>query len=249
MQFDIITIFPEMFTALNYGIPTRAEKKGLIQVKCWDLREFSGNSYRRVDERPFGGGPGMVMMYEPLKKAIAAAKAASSLTPKVVHLTPQGMPIHQKYLQEVVADESMQHLIFLAGRYEGVDERLIEDEVDLEWSLGDYVLSGGELAAMVIVDALTRLLPGALGEEASALQDSFMNGLLDFPHYTKPPQIFGKAVPEVLLSGDHKKIAVWRLKQSLGRTWLRRPDLLEKRELTKDEKSLLNEFIKESVQK
>lgn len=249
MYFDIITIFPEMFAALNYGIPTRAQKSGLIQVKCWDLREFSDNSYRRVDERPFGGGPGMVMMYEPLKKAIAAAKAASSAKPKVVHLTPQGRPLQQKYLQEVVADASMQHLIFLSGRYEGIDERLIEDEVDLEWSLGDYVLSGGELAAMVIIDALTRLLPGALGEDASAEQDSFMNGLLDYPHYTRPPEAAGKAVPEVLLSGDHAKIARWRLKQSLGRTWLRRPDLLEKRELTKDEKLLLDEFIKENVQK
>ncbi|MFA6409494.1 MAG: tRNA (guanosine(37)-N1)-methyltransferase TrmD [Gammaproteobacteria bacterium] len=249
MHFDIITIFPEMLSALNYGIPTRAQKSGLIQIKTWDLREFSDNSYRRVDERPFGGGPGMVMMYEPLKKAITAAKAASIVKPKVVHLTPQGIPLKQKYLQEVVADASMQHLIFLAGRYEGIDERLIEDEVDLEWSLGDYVLSGGELAAMVIIDALTRLLPGALGEDASAEQDSFMNGLLDYPHYTRPPEVSGKAVPEVLLSGDHAKIARWRLKQSLGRTWLRRPDLLEQKELTKGEKLLLDEFIKENVQK
>lgn len=239
-----------MFAALNYGIPARAQKSGLIQVKTWDLREFSDNSYRRVDERPFGGGPGMVMMYEPLQKAIMAAKAASPKTSsKVVHLTPQGIPLKQDYLCEVAKNPEMQHLIFLAGRYEGVDERLIEDEVDLEWSLGDYVLSGGELAAMVIIDALTRLLPGALGEEASAEQDSFMNGLLDYPHYTRPPEVSGKAVPEVLLSGDHAKMARWRLKQSLGRTWLRRPDLLGKRELNKNQKLLLDEFIKENVQK
>lgn len=229
MHFHIITIFPNMFNALNYGITDRAQKKGLIQINSWNLRDFSIDKHRRVDERPYGGGPGMVMMYEPLKKAIQAIKKTinqPSHTIKVIHLTPQGKTINQKMLQTFVDTKQIKNLIFLAGRYEGIDERFIEDEVDEEWSIGDYVLSGGELAAMVIIDSITRLLPGALGDEESVKQDSFSNILLDHPHYTRPEEINGRKVPEVLLSGDHKAIAAWRKEQATSRTQIRRPDLL-----------------------
>ena len=235
-----------MFTALACGITGRAQKNGLINIKCWDLRDFSDNKHRRVDERPYGGGPGMVMMYAPLKKAITAAKQDSTTPTKVIHLSPQGKPIQQEMLQNLVTTNEIKNLIFLSGRYEGIDERLIADEVDEEWSIGDYIISGGELAAMVIIDAITRLLPGALGDPESAEQDSFGAGLLDYPHYTRPENIDNLPVPEILLSGDHASIARWRLKQSLGRTWLRRPDLLAQKKLNKEEEKLLKEFIVEN---
>lgn len=249
MYIDIITIFPEMFALLNYGVIGRAQKKQLLTLKAWNLRDFADNKYRRVDERPYGGGPGMVMMYEPLKKAIATAKKAAETKTKVIYLSPQGKTIKQDDLKKIVEAPSPLHLIFIAGRYEGIDERLIENEIDEEWSIGDYILSGGELAALVLIDAMTRLLPGTLGDEDSAAQDSFSDGLLDYPHYTRPEEVDGKKVPEILLSGDHKKIASWRLKQALGRTWLRRQDLLEKRKLNKQEKKLLDEFILEQKNK
>ncbi|OGT08949.1 MAG: tRNA (guanosine(37)-N1)-methyltransferase TrmD [Gammaproteobacteria bacterium GWE2_37_16] len=246
MNFNIITIFPEMFTALASGITGRAQKKDLISVKCWDLREFSDSKHRRVDERPYGGGPGMVMTYAPLKKAITAVKQANSTPARVIHLSPQGKSVQQEMLQNLVTDNEVKNLIFLSGRYEGIDERLIAEEVDEEWSIGDYIISGGELAAMVVIDAITRLLPGALGDPESSQQDSFSSaGLLDYPHYTRPEDINNLAVPEILLSGDHASIARWRLKQSLGRTWLRRPDLLAQKNLTNEEERILEEFIAE----
>ena len=232
-----------MFTALESGITGRAQKNDLISVKCWDLRDFSGNKHRRVDERPYGGGPGMVMMYAPLKKAITAVKQASAIPARVIHLSPQGKPVQQEMLQNLVTDNEVKNLIFLSGRYEGIDERLIAEEVDEEWSIGDYIISGGELATMVIIDAITRLLPGALGDPESSQQDSFGAGLLDYPHYTRPENINNLPVPEILLSGDHAAIARWRLKQSLGRTWLRRSDLLAQKKLNKEEEKLLDEFI------
>jgi len=245
LHFTIITIFPEMFTALNCGIAGRAQKHGLITINCLDLREFSDNSYRRVDERPYGGGPGMVMMYAPLKRAIAHAKTLSTVPAKVIYLSPQGKVLKQDDLRKIAASEVYKNLVFIAGRYEGIDERLVVTEVDEEWSIGDYILSGGELPAMVIIDTLTRLLPGALGDPESAEQDSFSADLLDHPHYTRPEIIDDKPVPEILLSGNHKDIAMWRLKQALGRTYLRRPELLQQKKLTRQETDLLREFIDE----
>lgn len=256
MRFDIITIFPEMFAALNYGVVGRALKYGLITANYINPRQYSARAYGNVDDRPYGGGPGMVMMIEPLRRAIEEAKVlgndnvgghhdqqgAQQFSPHVVHLSPQGKLLDQRGVEELA---SKRHLIMLVGRYEGIDERLIESEVDSEWSIGDYVLSGGELAAMTVIDAVTRILPGVLGDAESAQQDSFTSGLLDFPHYTKPDFIQGMEVPELLRGGDHKAIARWRLKQALGRTWLRRPDLLRKRKLKDDEQLLLNEFIRE----
>jgi tRNA (guanine37-N1)-methyltransferase len=243
MRFDIITIFPEMFSALNYGIVGRAIKNHLCEVNYYNPRTYSDNKHGYIDDRPYGGGPGMVMMVEPLSKAINAARlAAAPAKTYTIHLSPQGTLLNQKHVEELILKEN---LILTAGRYEGVDERLIEAEVDAEYSIGDYVLSGGELAAMVLIDSMTRLLPGALGDEDSAKQDSFADGLFDYPHYTRPENVAGKHVPLVLLRGDHAAIARWRLKQAIGRTWLRRPDLLKNRPLTNDEKILLDEFIAE----
>lgn len=242
MEFTVITIFPEMFTALECGITGRAKKNGLVKIDCLDLRDYADSKYRKVDDRPYGGGPGMVLLFEPLQKAISAAKASSDKPAKVIHLSPQGKLLQQKDLVRMSQQDN--RLILISGRYEGIDERLIESEIDEEWSIGDYILSGGEIAAMVLIDAITRLLPGALGDETSILQDSFGNNdLLDYPHYTRPEIINGKSVPKVLLSGDHKAIMRWRLKESLGRTWLRRPDLLAKHQLTEEEQALLDEFI------
>jgi tRNA (guanine37-N1)-methyltransferase len=245
MHFDIVTIFPEMFAALDYGILGRAKKNGLITTTYFNLRDFANNKYGRIDDHSYGGGPGMVMMFEPLQRAINAAKNANKTPAKVIHLSPQGQLLTEENVKRFLDKDAEKHLILIAGRYEGVDERLIEGEVDEEWSIGDYVLSGGEIAAMVFIDAITRLIPGALGDEESAKQDSFSDSLLDYPHYTRPEIIAGGKVPEVLLSGDHEAIHRWRLKQSLGRTWLRRPDLLTKRILTEEESELLNEFIRE----
>jgi tRNA (guanine37-N1)-methyltransferase len=246
-QFDVITLFPEMFEAITkYGVTGRASENAIYRLNTWNPREFTEDNYRRVDDRPYGGGPGMVMLAEPLEKAIVAASArqmenGADVT-KVLYLSPQGRPLNQALVAELV---ELPALVLLAGRYEGVDERLIERQVDYEISIGDYVLSGGELAAMVLIDCLVRQMPGVLGDPESARQESFVCGLLDYPHYTRPEIYQGNVVPEVLLSGNHARIKRWRLQQSLGRTWLRRPDLLAlkiERGLTGEEKKLLEEF-------
>lgn len=242
MWFGIVTLFPEMFSALNSGITGRAIQQGLIQVNCWNPRDFTQNKHRNVDDRPYGGGPGMVMMAEPLQGAIQAAKKSAPRMPKVVYLTPQGKRFDQNAAESFLATGDV---IFVSGRYEGVDERLLTLEIDEEWSIGDFVLSGGELAAMTMIDVITRLIPGALGHEDSALDDSLTTGLLEFPQYTRPEHFQGQTVPEVLLSGNHQAIERWRQKQSLGRTWLKKPELLAKRNLTESEQALLAEFIEE----
>lgn len=246
MWVGLVSLFPEMFRAIaDSGITGRAVKKGLIEQEFWNPRDFTDAAYRRVDDRPYGGGPGMVMLIEPLRRSLAAARAAAAakgLRPKVIYLSPQGRVLSQAGVRELAAEPA---LILLCGRYEGIDERLIRREVDAEWSIGDYVLSGGELPAMVLIDAITRLLPGALGSEASAEQDSFTDGLLDCPHYTRPEVYEGEAVPAVLLSGDHAAIRRWRRRQSLERTMQRRPDLLEKATLDKEQQKLLDEIRRE----
>jgi len=247
MNFHVITLFPEMIEALcGYGVLGRAIKQGDVSLRCWNPRDFTHDRHRTVDDRPYGGGPGMLMKVQPLVEAIAAARAAASADAKVVYLSPQGEVLKQTMLVDVAAQKH--DLILIAGRYEGIDERIIANQIDAEWSIGDYVLSGGELAAAVVIDAVSRLLPGVLGDDASAQQDSFMNGLLDCPHYTRPEDIDGQRVPEVLLGGDHKVIARWRLKQSLGRTWLRRPDVLDALQLDEEQKKLLAEFQQEQAQ-
>lgn len=248
LQFDIITLFPRMFEAVTEsGVTGRARQRRLYESVAWNPRDFAANSYRAVDDRPYGGGPGMVMMAGPLEKAITAAcqrqKSAGVRRPRVVHLTPQGRLLDHGLVMEFAREQG---LVLLASRYEGIDERLTGRVVDDEISLGDYVLSGGELAAMVVMDCVIRQLPGALGDAESAGQDSFANGLLDCPHYTRPEVYEGEGVPQVLLSGNHAEIERWRLKQSLGRTWRRRPDLLEYRGLSVEERALLEEFRKET---
>ena len=239
MKIALITLFPEMFEALTgYGISSRAVNQGLVEVFSFNPRDFTDDPHATVDDRPYGGGPGMVMTIEPLRKAISAAKDWIQGDPLVVYLSPQGKVLQQTAVNQFATGQS---LILIAGRYEGIDERLIELEVDQEWSIGDYVLSGGELPAMVFMDALIRQLPGALGHKESANQDSFADGILDCPHYTRPEKYEGLDVPEVLLSGNHEKIRQWRLKQSLLRTKQRRPDLLEKLELDDEQKALLKE--------
>lgn len=243
MRVDVITLFPEMFAAISeYGITSRAVKHGLLQLNCWNPRAYTEDRHQTVDDRPFGGGPGMVMKVEPLERALADVRQAAGDQAKVIYLSPQGRPLTQAGVQELAAAQS---LILVAGRYEGIDERFIEAHVDEEWSVGDYVLSGGELPAMVLIDALTRLLPGALGHAGSAEEDSFSDGLLDCPHYTRPEVYAGKRVPDVLLSGNHEHIRRWRLQQSLGRTWERRADLLDCRSLSGEEKKLLEEYIRQ----
>ncbi|KMT65349.1 tRNA (guanosine(37)-N1)-methyltransferase TrmD [Catenovulum maritimum] len=236
----VISLFPEMFDAItNHGVTGRAIKKGMIEFHRWNPRDFTYDKHRTVDDRPYGGGPGMLMMVQPLKDAIAAAKEQAGDGVKTIYLSPQGRKLDQAGAAELVNNPK---LLLIAGRYEGIDERLIESEVDEEWSIGDYVLSGGELPAMTLIDSVSRLIPGVLGHELSAEQDSFNNGLLDCPHYTRPETLDDQQVPSVLLSGDHKKIERWRLKQALGRTWLRRPDLLNNLALTDEQVELLNEF-------
>ena len=247
LQFDVITLFPQMFDAVTAsGVIGRAREKGFYQLVAWNPRDFAHNAYRTVDDRPYGGGPGMVMMPEPLGKALAAARQRQKSTgvkqPRVIHLSPQGRLLNHHRVMELAAEQGM---VLLAGRYEGVDERVIAREVDDEISIGDYVLSGGELAAMVVIDCIVRQLPGVLGDAESASQDSFVNGLLDCPHYTRPEVYEGEPVPPVLLSGNHAEIHRWRLKQALGRTWQRRPDLLLQRSLSDDERGLLEEFKQE----
>jgi tRNA (guanine37-N1)-methyltransferase len=240
MRFDIISLFPEMFAAMTHGVTGRAIGRGRVQLGHWNPRDFADDVHRSVDDRPYGGGPGMVMMVEPLRKAISAARAAAPGS-RLIYLSPQGRRFDQAAAREMAAGPG---LVLLAGRYEGIDERLIEADVDQEWSVGDYVLSGGELPAMVLMDAVIRLLPGVLGHADSAEQDSYEDGLLDCPHYTRPEEIDGRTVPEVLMSGNHELIRRWRLQQALGRTWLRRPDLLEGRELSSEEQDLLDQFIR-----
>jgi tRNA (guanine37-N1)-methyltransferase len=240
MRFAVITLFPEMLDAvMDFGITGRAIDSGLIEVRAWNPRDFATDKYRTVDDRPYGGGPGMVMKMPPLCAAIRAARKEMPGNSRVIHLTPQGRRLDQAGVLELAG---VGNLVLMAGRYEGIDERVIESEVDEEWSIGDYVLSGGELAAMVMIDAISRTLPGVLGHADSAREDSFCDGLLDYPHYTRPEEFEGRRVPEILLGGDHEKIRRWRLKQALGRTWLRRPDLLEKLVLDEEQQKLLDEF-------
>ena len=240
MRFDVISLFPEMFDAMRSGVAGRAIERVQVELALWNPRDYADDVHRTVDDRPYGGGPGMVMMVGPLRQAIIEAKAAAPYSP-VLYLSPQGRRLDDAAVRELSRQPG---LILLAGRYEGIDERLIEAHVDQEWSIGDYVLSGGELPAMVLMDAVIRMLPGVLGHADSAGQDSYADGLLDCPHYTRPEEIEGRTVPEVLMSGNHELIRRWRLQQALGRTWLRRPDLLEGRELSGEEQALLDEFIR-----
>jgi tRNA (guanine37-N1)-methyltransferase len=245
MWIGVISLFPEMFQAITqYGVTGRAVKNGLLNVACWNPRDFTHDRHQTVDDRPYGGGPGMLMMVQPLRDAIQAAKAAAGDDAKVIYLSPQGRKLEQQGVCELAEN---QKLILICGRYEGIDERVIQTEVDEEWSIGDYVLSGGELAAMVLIDSVSRFIPGVLGHQASAIEDSFVDGLLDCPHYTRPEVLDDMEVPSVLLSGNHAEIRRWRLKQSLGRTWQRRPELLESLALTDEQSLLLAEFRREQV--
>jgi tRNA (guanine37-N1)-methyltransferase len=242
MRIDVVTLFPEMIREqVRYGIQGRAVQKGLLQVATWNPRDYTLDRHGSVDDRPYGGGPGMVMQVQPLRAALQAARADGDPAP-VIYLSPQGRRLDQARARQLAGQ---QRLILLAGRYEGIDERVIDLEVDEELSIGDYVLSGGELPALVVMDAVTRLLPGALGDADSAGQDSFMDGLLDYPHYTRPEEINGMQVPDVLVGGHHAEIRRWRHKQALGRTWLRRPDLLDALQLDAEQQVLLDEFISE----
>lgn len=239
MRFDVVTLFPQMVNDVaGVGVLGRAIKTGLIELACWNPRDYAHDRHRKVDDRPFGGGPGMLMKVQPLRDAIHAARAASPAA-KVIYLSPQGNKLDQAGVRQLAQQPA---LILVAGRYEGIDERIIDMEIDEEWSIGDYVLSGGELAAMVVIDAVSRMIPGVLGDDESAVRDSFMDGLLDCPHYTRPEDIDGQRVPEVLLSGNHRDIETWRMQQALGKTWLKRPDLLASLKLTDEQRRLLDEF-------
>ncbi|MGO3345370.1 MAG: tRNA (guanosine(37)-N1)-methyltransferase TrmD [Marinomonas sp.] len=243
MKVSVISLFPEMFQAITqYGVTGRAIKSGLVSMDFINPRDFTYDRHKTVDDRPYGGGPGMLMKVQPLKDAITSAKL---LVPnaKVIYLSPQGRTLTQEGVQQLAKEAEF---ILVAGRYEGVDERLIQSEIDEEWSIGDFVLSGGELPAMVLMDAVLRMVPGVLGKQASADEDSFSDGLLDCPHYTRPEVLDDKSVPSVLLSGNHEAIRRWRLKQKLGRTLQRRPDLLQDLELDKEQQLLLEEFIRET---
>jgi tRNA (guanine37-N1)-methyltransferase len=244
IQFDVVTLFPQMFDAISqHGITARALENKLYSLSLWNPRDYTTDNHRTVDDRPYGGGPGMVMLAEPLEQAIQAAKArqlaAGAVKPKVIHMSPSGKPLTHQIVMELVAEQG---IVVLASRYEGVDQRLLDRMVDAEYSIGDYVLSGGELPAMVLMDAIVRQLPGALGDADSAIEDSFVDGLLDCPHYTRPEEYAGERVPEVLTSGNHAKIKQWRLKMSLKRTRDQRPDLLAVRSLSKEESRLLAEL-------
>ena len=253
MQIAVVTLFPEMFAAIgDYGVTSRAISDGLVQLSCWNPRDYTDDRHRTVDDKPFGGGPGMLMKTAPLQDAIHAAREGmqppgnqpgfedeQAPATRVIYLSPQGRRLDQTGVAELAAEE---RLIMVCGRYQGIDQRVLETEIDEEWSIGDYVISGGELAAMVVIDAVTRLQPGALGAEESAAQDSYAAGLLHCPQFTRPQQIAGLRVPEVLLGGDHEQIRRWRLKNSLGTTWLKRPDLLSGTELDAEQQALLEEF-------
>lgn len=243
LSIGVISLFPQMMDVLRTGgVTARALEAELLTLQVWNPRDFTSDRHRTVDDRPYGGGPGMVMRVEPLKRAIEAAREALGRKAHRVYLSPQGRRMNQ---QDVAALAERQRLVLVCGRYEGVDERLVESEIDQELSLGDFVLSGGEIAAIALIDAMARLIPGALGHEDSAKQDSFTDGLLDCPHYSRPEVIDGRRVPEVLLSGDHEAIRRWRLQQALGRTFLRRPDLLQGRKLDEEQQALLEEYLHE----
>lgn len=243
MRIALVSLFPEMFAAVGeHGITGRAVRQGLVSLRHSNPRDYAVDTHRTVDDRPYGGGPGMLMKIDPLQQAISAAREMVGMNARVIYLSPQGRPFNHGKAVELA---QLDGLVLVAGRYEGIDERLIEAEVDEELSIGDYVLSGGELAAMVVVDAVTRLLPGALGHESSALEDSFADGLLDCPHYTRPEIYQDRSVPEVLLSGNHEAIRRWRLKQALGRTYERRPELLQGRAMKAEEETLLAEYLRE----
>ena len=240
MRIDVITLFPEFVEqVIGCGVVGRAAEQKLLELHCWNPRDYTHDRHRTVDDRPYGGGPGMLMKVQPLADAIAAARGRNPGA-RLVYLSPQGELLNQRMLASQAQTGAV---IFLCGRYEGIDERLIEREVDAEWSIGDYVISGGELAAMVCIDAMARLLPGALGHEDSAQQDSFSAGLLDCPHYTRPEEYRGDRVPAVLMNGNHRDIETWREQQALGRTWQRRPDLLEEIELDARQQALLDDYI------
>jgi len=240
MRVDVITLFPDFVASCaGIGVIGRAQERGLLAVRAWNPRDYATDAYRRVDERPFGGGPGMVMLIDPLRAALNAARAAATEPAKTIYLSPQGARLDQAKVAELAQRE---RIILLCGRYEGVDERLLRHEVDEELSIGDYVLSGGELPAAVLIDAIGRLQDGALNDADSARQDSFSDGLLDCPHYTRPERHGLGEVPQVLTSGDHAAIAKWRRKQALGRTWQRRPDLLDKLKLNREDEKLLLEY-------
>ena len=242
IRFDVVTLFPEMFAAVTAsGIPRKALEAGLWRLATWNPRDFTTDNYRTIDDRPYGGGPGMVMLAEPLEKALDAAQAAGG--GKVIFLSPQGRKLDHEKVMELAGRQAV---TLLCGRYEGVDERLVRRRVDEELSLGDFVLSGGELAAMAVIDAVVRQLPGALGDGQSAAEESFAAGLLDCPQYTRPEVYAGEGIPEVLLSGHHEQIRRWRRKQALGRTWLRRPEMIEARQLNAEESKLLEEFKRET---
>ena len=246
MRIGVISVFPEMFQAVTeYGVTGRAVKKGIIELLSINPRTFAHDKHQKVDERPFGGGPGMVMMVQPLRDAILEAKSKLP-NAKVVYMSPQGKRFDHQECQKLAENNE---LIIVAGRYEGIDERIIDKYVDEELSIGDYVLSGGELPAMVVIDAVSRLLPGVLGDELSAVEDSFAAGLLDCPQYTRPPEIDGMSVPDVLMSGDHEKIRKWRLKQSLARTYERRPDILNNLALTDEQEKILALYLRERKSK
>lgn len=246
MRISVITLFPGMFGALtHYGITGRAIQRGVLGLDLWNPRDFAQDRHRSVDDRPYGGGPGMVMQVLPLRDAIRAASNVCEGESRVIYLTPQGRRLNQRTVTELTA--RYEHIVLVAGRYEGIDERLIETEIDEELSIGDYVLSGGELAAMVVVDAISRLLPGSLGDAQSACNDTFEDGLLEYPQYTRPEEIEGMKVPDVLLSGNHQAIRRWRRMHALGRTWRKRPDLLEAMQLDDEQRRLLAEFILDDV--
>ncbi|HRQ65983.1 MAG TPA: tRNA (guanosine(37)-N1)-methyltransferase TrmD [Xanthomonadaceae bacterium] len=241
MRVDVLTLFPEFVDqAAAVGVVGRARQRGLLDLRCWNPRDYARDNYRTIDDRPFGGGPGMVMMSEPLRRALEALRADAADRPRLVYLSPQGPRLTQRTVERLAREP---RLALLCGRYEGVDERFLEREVDEELSIGDYVLSGGELAALVLIDAVGRLQEGALGHGQSAAQDSFATGLLDCPHYTRPERDGEDAVPAVLQSGDHAEIRRWRLQQALGRTWLRRPDLLARVSLDAEARGLLQGYI------
>ncbi|CAL4324467.1 tRNA (guanine-N(1)-)-methyltransferase [Buchnera aphidicola (Hyalopterus amygdali)] len=245
MWFYIITIFPKMFDAIiHYGVTGRAIQKKIINIQFFNPRDFSDNKYKSVDDRPYGGGPGMLMSVKPLYLSIKKAKSLLQ-DAMVVYLSPQGKKLHQKKILEIIKKKK---IIFICGRYEGIDQRIIDYQVDEEWSIGDYVLTGGELAAMVIIDSISRLIPGVINKK-SVEEDSFSHNLLDYPHYTRPKIIKNMHVPKILFSGDHEKIRIWRLKQALGKTWEKRPDLIKNANLKKEEKILLNAFKKNKKEK
>ncbi len=240
-RFGIVTIFPEMFNALNASITGKAQENEIIKIQCWNPRDFTTDRHKMVDDRPYGGGPGMVMKPEPICKAITAAKEHNSSKAKVIQLTPEGKTFTQEVAKELAQRDGF---ILVAGRYEGIDERVVETAIDEQYSIGDYILTGGELPAMVLIDSVVRLLPGALGDAASAVKESFSEGLLDYPHYTRPREYAGIKIPDVLQSGNHQAIEEWRHQQSLKRTWQKRPDLLKSYQLTDSDKEFLKKLVK-----